>query len=198
MSESPLPDLTHDAKGIPLPPQSLSRRARWSLCLAGLLDRTHYRRTGDAEATHFALLLGAQTQAGLTQVDQWRTDRHKTLTIREAHLLRLLDARFPDEAALRPVSDLATLSRRERLVWAAHNRDAAAVGARRRALETAQTSAASELLAIREELDHLDAEAKEARDRWRADLHERCMFYARFRSRRITPAQLYDSLLRGL
>lgn len=198
MSESPLPDLTHDAKGIPLPPSHLSRRNRWSLCLAGLFDRTHYRKTAEGEATHFTLRLGAQTQAGLTRVAQWETERHKELSIREAQALRILEASIPNAAATRPVSELDELDRRGRLEWAAENRMAATATAQRRAQQMARTAAEQDLVVVREELEHLGHEAEGARARWRADLHERCMFYARFRSRRITGAQLYDAILRDL
>lgn len=198
MTASPLPDVRQGAHGVPLPPAYLTRRARFALAWAGLLDRTHYRRAQDTEHTHFSLRLVAQTRAGLTGVTQWQAGRHKELAIREAQAASALDASPPQVPASRSADELAMLSGRDRLAWAAHNRDTANAEAVRRRQSEARRLAAGELSAIAEELGHLDEEADAARERWQADLHERCMVYGRYRSRRITPAQLYDALTGAL
>lgn len=194
MNESPLRSIRHDAYGVPQPPECLTRRERFALVWAGLRDRTHYRRMDPTDHTELTLQLVTQSQAGVTAVHQWQTRRHLQLTQELSGLQATLQAQPPTHPQPRPRSELATLDAGGRLSWAQDNRHAAAVAAQASRLAAAQGEAMVRLAHIESELAHLPRIAEEARGRWAADLHERIMIYARFRSSRIAPAELIEAL----
>ncbi len=194
MSESPLQSIRYDAHGVPHPPECLTRRERFALLWAGLRDRTHYRRMDPTDHTELTLRLVTQCQAGVTAVHQWQTRRHLELTQELRGLQATLQAQPPTRLQQRLRSELATLDAGGRVSWAQDNRRAAAVAAQASRLAAAQGEATVRLAHIESELAHLPRIAEEARGRWAADLHERIMIYARFRSSRIAPAQLIEAL----